>query len=244
MYASQPASSRRFAVFDIDGTLIRWQLYHAVVDELARQGSLRLSATQRIKDARAAWKRRDTTDSFARYEQILLNEYLDALTDISTHTFHAAVNTVIDHYKDQTYTYTRDLTKRLHSEGYRLIAISGSHQELIEKLGVHYGFDLYVGSTYETKEGHYLRQTSTPVHDKGAALRQLVKRHDLTFEGSVGVGDTASDVSMLELVEHPIAFNPNSQLFEHAKAMGWNIVIERKNMIYELESHGHAYVLA
>ena len=26
---------RPFAVFDIDGTIIRWQLYHALADELA-----------------------------------------------------------------------------------------------------------------------------------------------------------------------------------------------------------------
>ena len=29
--------SRPFAVFDIDGTLIRWQLYHAVADDMAKQ---------------------------------------------------------------------------------------------------------------------------------------------------------------------------------------------------------------
>ena len=30
----------KFAVFDIDGTLIRWQLYHAIADELAKSGHI------------------------------------------------------------------------------------------------------------------------------------------------------------------------------------------------------------
>jgi phosphoserine phosphatase len=32
--------SKRFAVFDLDGTLVRWQLYHALVDRLAKKGYL------------------------------------------------------------------------------------------------------------------------------------------------------------------------------------------------------------
>jgi phosphoserine phosphatase len=47
-------------------------------------------------------------------------------------------------------------------------------------------------------------------------------------------GDTESDIPMLELVEIPIAFNPNKKLFEHAKARGWRTVVERKDVIYEL----------
>ncbi len=39
---------------------------------------------------------------------------------------------------------------------------------------------------------------------------------------------------MLEFVENPIAFNPEDTLFEKAKEQGWKIVIERKNVTYEL----------
>jgi phosphoserine phosphatase len=39
---------------------------------------------------------------------------------------------------------------------------------------------------------------------------------------------------MLELVERPIAFNPNKKLCAHAKKKGWEIVVERKDVIYKL----------
>jgi phosphoserine phosphatase len=39
---------------------------------------------------------------------------------------------------------------------------------------------------------------------------------------------------MLEAVENPIAFNPNQTLYNHAKKRGWEIVVERKDVIYEL----------
>ncbi|MBX4191162.1 hypothetical protein KW794_03685, partial [Candidatus Saccharibacteria bacterium] len=52
------APRRPFAVFDIDGTLIRWQLYHSTADTLARLGHIEPKLHQTIKDARMVWKRR------------------------------------------------------------------------------------------------------------------------------------------------------------------------------------------
>jgi phosphoserine phosphatase len=49
---------------------------------------------------------------------------------------------------------------------------------------------------------------------------------------------------MLEAVEQPIAMNPSQKLFDHAQKHGWKIVVERKNMIYELEDRDGSYVLA
>lgn len=49
---------------------------------------------------------------------------------------------------------------------------------------------------------------------------------------------------MLSIVERPIAFNPDKDLFNAAKHNGWKIVVERKNMIYKLEPNGHTFVLA
>jgi phosphoserine phosphatase len=48
---------------------------------------------------------------------------------------------------------------------------------------------------------------------------------------------------MLEMVERPIAFNPNRELFDYARAHAWPVVIERKNMVYKLELNGKNYHL-
>ncbi|MDB5164640.1 MAG: family hydrolase, partial [Candidatus Saccharibacteria bacterium] len=44
-------------------------------------------------------------------------------------------------------------------------------------------------------------------------------------------------------VEQPIAFNPSKDLFEHAQKEGWNVVLERKNMVYRLEPQDGRYQL-
>ena len=64
-----------------------------------------------------------------------------------------------------------------------------------------------------------------------------------SLAGSIAIGNGASDISMLELVETPIAFNPEKKLFDYAKDRGWKIVVERKNVIYELETRSGKYQL-
>jgi phosphoserine phosphatase len=44
--------NKKFAAFDIDGTLIRWQLYHAIADNLVKLGFIAPVKFQEIKDAR------------------------------------------------------------------------------------------------------------------------------------------------------------------------------------------------
>ena len=234
---------RPFAVFDIDGTLIRWQLYHAVADTLARQGHIEPEVYQTMKDARMAWKRR-AGGSFRDYERQVIEVYEAILTSLTFEQFESAADAVFEEYKDQIYTYTRDLIAKLKKDNYLLFAISGSQTEIVAKIADYYGFDDYVGTVYERGGKGFSGSKVIGSLDKDKTLKDLAKKHDIGFEKSVGVGDSRSDISMLELVETPTALNPEADLFEHAQKQGWKIVIERKNMVYELEKIGGRYELA
>lgn len=235
---------RKFAVFDIDGTLIRWQLYHAVVDRLAKQGLLGKDAHQALHQARMRWKHREHSESFREYELALISIYESALSSLTTEQFDKATQEVIKEYGSQTYVYTRNLISSLKEKGYMLLAISGSHQELVNLIAELYGFDDCVGSNYERADGKFSGQITIGSHDKQTTLKNFIKQYDLTFKDSYAVGDSGSDASMLELVENPIAFNPDHKLFTLAKKQGWKIVVERKNVVYELEASNGNYLLA
>ncbi len=237
------AAQRPFAVFDIDGTLIRWQLYHAVADSLVKLGYIAPVKYQAIKDARMIWKRRESTESYKQYELKLVELYSQILSEITVQQFENAAQAVFDEYKDQIYTYTRDLVAKLRKEGYLLFAISGSQEQIIAKMADYYGFNDFSARVDEQKGGRFTGISKTPIFHKDETLKELASKHNATFGDSIGVGDSATDIKMLELVENPIAFNPESVLFEHAKQEGWKIVVERKNVIYELERGGDKYEL-
>lgn len=236
-------AGRKFAVFDIDGTLIRWQLYHALADRLAKLGHIDPTVFQKITDARMEWKRRRHEEAFKEYEIELVNLFESILMQLDVKQFEQAADSVYDEYKDQVYTYTRDLLKELKARGYLTFAISASQAVLVRKIADYYGFDDFAAAEYEQAGGKFTGQVRTTYGKKGPVLKRLVEKHSAGYAGSLAVGDSTSDIGLFDLVETPIAFNPERKLFEAAQKNGWKVVLERKNMIYELEQTDGKYQL-
>jgi len=237
--------SRPFAVFDIDGTIIRWQLYHALADELAQAGRVDQAKYQQVREARLAWKHRADSAAFDDYELRLIAMIEDSTQGLSVEIFEEACRAVLTKYKDQVYAYTRDLIAELRAKNYLLFAISASQAQIVGLVADYYGFDDFGGSTYEVKGGKFTGRSQILKHErKPEFLKSLVQKHGANWQDSIGVGDSDGDIPMLSAVEKPIAFNPTQVLFEHARQQRWKIVLERKNMVYELEPQDESYLLA
>jgi HAD superfamily hydrolase (TIGR01490 family) len=236
-------SRRPFAVFDIDGTIIRWQLYHAVSDQLAKNGLIDMQAFDKVRRTRMDWKRRSGTDAFNEYEMQLVKVFDQALAGMSVTGFSQAVNTVFEEYKDQVYTYTRQLIHELQKQHYLLFAISGSPGPIVAKLIEYYGFDDFAATTYEEANGRFTGKKHLSIGRKPQLLTELIAKHQTGVADSIAVGDSEGDIDMLAMVERPIAFNPSRLLFEHARKQEWEIVVERKNVVYELEAGDGRYEL-
>jgi HAD superfamily hydrolase (TIGR01490 family) len=237
-------AGRPFAAFDIDGTIIRWQLYHAIADELAKRGLIEAEAFKIIKMARANWKNRRQEDSFEEYENQLVKLIDGTITKITPQELEESCQAVLNKYKEQVYTYTRDLIKQLKNKNYLLFAISASQIEIVSAFSMYYEFDDFGGSTYETIANHFTgKKKLLWSSEKQRYLYKLVELHNATWDKSIAVGDSESDIPLLSSVENPIAFNPTKKLFNYAQKNRWNIVLERKNVIYRLESNSKNYIL-
>lgn len=233
----------KFAVFDIDGTLYRWQLFHELVEELVNQAALADPdgvLNQTWNDWRAG------KVSFHDYEHKLIQDILyKNLPNVPVAAFDKACRTVVEASGHKVHKYPADLLKDLQSQGYLTIAISGSQQELLDHFCQRYGFDIAVGALYERKNGRFTGKFERMTFGhKADILKGLVTDYKLDFSDSLAIGDSDSDIDILRLVERPIAFNPSEGLFAHAKTAGWPIVIERKNMAYRLEGNNGQLILA
>lgn len=235
---------RPFAVFDIDGTLIRWQLFHAIVDILVSHNNIDPEHIKSVKSARSIWKRREGLDSFKEYECKLIDIHNRIILQISPEQYNDAVIQVFEEFKDQVYIYTRGLIAQLKAKNYLLFAISGSHNEIVKLIANYYGFDDSAGTQYLHNNGRFTGESKTYLGKKHIKLNKLVKKHNSTYKNSVAIGDSKGDISLLEAVQNPIAFNPDNILYKAAQAKKWKIVLEIKNMIYELEQHDGNYILA
>lgn len=237
-------TKHKFAVFDFDGTLIRWQLFMAILYELAMQGLIDEKDYQEVRKYFDAWKERSSEKAFEQYLKKSVEIFDKHAADLDIELFDKAVDKVFHKYKDQVYIYTRDLVKDLKAQGYYLIAISGSQHQIVEKISKYYGFDEWIGTKYTSEDNKLGTYSEFPAGAKDKALKKIIEKRDLTLQDSVGVGDTESDIPMLEMVENPIALNPSKGLLERAKEKKWKIIIERKAIIYELVYQDGKFVLA
>ena len=230
-------------MFDIDGTIIRWQLYHAIGDELARRGVISPDAFKKVRQARMNWKRRSGEEQFRQYELELVKAFDAALPGLEVSRLAEAAEAVFAEYKDQVYTYTRDLIRQLKVKNYLLFAVSGSPEVIVDKFAEYYGFDDYAASSFAAEQGRYTGDKELSIGQKPALLQKLITKHQAGTRDSIAVGDSEGDIDMLEMVQKPVAFNPSRQLFDYARSQSWPIVIERKNVVYHLESHNGKYRL-
>lgn len=235
---------KKFAAVDIDGTLFRWQLFHELVFELKDQNLLDADARVTLEKAFIDWRGLKT--SFHDYESQVVAVITDHITRIKPEELELAARKVVARSGHKVYAYTANLIASLKKQGYTLLAISGSQQEIAELFAKRYGFDHCIGMVYERDaKGNYTgKYERFVVGRKAEIIKRFIAEQGLDLHGSYAVGDSSGDVSMLELVDHPIAFNPDETLQKTAVANGWPIVIERKNLAYKLESGPHGYTLA
>jgi HAD superfamily hydrolase (TIGR01490 family) len=225
--------SKKFAVFDIDGTIFHWQFFHELFDELVEAHVITQAIAGPVLDNRRKW--RQGIMEWNQYELSLVAALNTGIVGIEKQVLESISDRIVTAKGKVLYHYTRDLLSKLQSEGYVTIVISGSQQTLVERFARTYNIDIALGLDYEFSDNKLVSIKRSVYGQKDTLLKQTVQDYDLSWKDSYAVGDTSGDAAMLALVEHPIAFNPDEKLLSIAKEKGWKIVIERKRIAYTLE---------
>lgn len=228
-------TERPVAAFDIDGTVFRSSLLIELVERLIERGLFPKSARAAYEAEQLEWL--DRKGDYEAYIQKVVAVFGEHLKGLPYEEVANLAGEIIEEKRNRVYRYTRDLIKRLKGKGYYILGISHSPKFIVDGFGYEHGFDKVYGTFYASgPSGNFTGEIEDKdlIFNKAAVLTRAVRKEGLTLEGSVAVGDTESDIPMLEMVETPIAFNPNQKLYEHAKRRGWKIVVERKDVVYEL----------
>lgn len=231
-------AKRKVAVFDIDGTIFRSSLLIELVEDLINAGLFPKSARRIYNRAHQAWLAREGT--YEEYLEGVIRAFDRHVRGISEKDFLRATQRVSGFHGHRVYRFTRDLVRELKKKGYFLLAISHSPKYMVDRFARSLGFDKVYGRLLELDEkkkftGHGFHLEI--LGDKSKVLARAVQKEGLTLKSSVGVGDTASDIRFLEMVDRPICFNPNAELYAVARRKKWEIVVERKDVIYTLSNN-------
>jgi HAD superfamily phosphoserine phosphatase-like hydrolase len=222
------------AIFDIDGTIFRKNLHFELINQLVLMGVFPEDVRHKLTGLYSNWLEHEGT--YGQYRDALVSLYAENIENVSVDTVKIASQRMIEFHKKRTYIFAERLIKHLRGKGYYIISVSGSPVEAVEEYNkAHLNFDEVFGTVYQSVNGMYTgREESVPVLDKGKFVSEYMEKKGFSKNNSYGIGDTESDASFLKLVEHPIAFNPDTELKLIAERNNWKIKVERKDVVYDI----------
>jgi HAD superfamily hydrolase (TIGR01490 family) len=226
-------AQRKLAIFDIDGTIFRSGLFIELFHEIVKLGIFKKAVLKEVEEEYLAWINR--RGHYMTYGLKLASLYDREIKGKNEKDIKKAARNVILEQKDKVYVFTRDLLKKLKKEKYFLLAISGSPFLIVKEFTKQYGFDRFFSTEHEVKNEIFTGNVGGIKLEKSHAVNKFLSEFgEFDYKSSVGVGDTESDIAFLEKVANPIAFNPSIELAEYAKKKKWRIVVERKDVIYDV----------
>ena len=226
---------RPVAFFDIDGTIFRSSLFLELVEACIRTGVFPQNVREQYVVEYEAWRNRE--GSYEAYISAVIAVFNNHIRGVHYGVFADMGRMVVETQGKHTYRYTRDLLRDLKGKGYFLVAISQSPKTILDAFCETLGFHKVYGRMYELGPRDLLTgavMEESLIANKAHVVARVLEREGCTTEGSIGVGDTEGDIPFLEMVETPICFNPNMNLYTHAKTHKWPIVVERKDVIYTI----------
>lgn len=124
----------------------------------------------------------------------------------------------------------RTLVEWHRSQGHTLLIITATNRFITAPIAKVLGVDHLLATEPEVVRGSYTGEvTGIPTFQQGKVerLQQWLRETGHNLAGAWFYSDSHNDLPLLELVEHPVAVDPDETLRSHAEALNWDIITLR-----------------
>jgi len=121
----------------------------------------------------------------------------------------------------------RDLVEKHRQGGDTLVIITATNRFVTEPIAREFGIDQLIATELEVKNGNYSGKVSgTPCFKEGKVerLNDWLESNQYKLDDSWFYSDSHNDLPLLNVVDHPIAVNPDPQLKAEAERLGWPVM--------------------
>ncbi|PXX99872.1 HAD family hydrolase [Halomonas sp. LBP4] len=211
------------AIFDLDNTLLSIDSDHAWGEFLLEQGAVDPVAYREANDRFLADYEAGTLDIHA-----FLEVALKPLAEHSPEQL-AAWHQQFMASKIEPHILPRgeELVARHRARGDILLIITATNRFITGPIAERLGVDNLIAVEPEIVDGRYTGKVSgTPSYREGKVerLEAWLADKELTLDDAWFYSDSHNDLALLELVEHPVAVDPDPTLREVAERKGWKII--------------------
>ena len=184
----------KLVVFDMDGVLVdhisSWTWVHDKM-EVNNDEAFELFKAGKIDELE--FIRRDIGLWMRKYPNVRISDIINALHDIP----------LIDGIQETV--------AALSHNGIKSVIVSGGIDVAARMIANEYGFDGHAANSILTHPDGRLTgegRVNVDLTDKGIVTREFMKRYGVTKDETVAVGNSYTDVKMLQAAGLAIAFNP------------------------------------
>lgn len=211
------------AIFDLDNTLISGDSDYFWGQFLAEQGlvdeELYKKENQRFYDEYVA----GTLDIFEFLEFSLkpLSEIdMTVLGELHQQFMAKYIKPIISHK-------SRALIQKHKDNNDTLLIITATNLFITAPIATELGIEQILATEPETINGKYTGKVAgTPCFREGKVerLNHWLKQNNQSLDGSCFYSDSHNDLPLLEMVNRPVAVDPDETLESHAQMKGWEII--------------------
>jgi HAD superfamily hydrolase (TIGR01490 family) len=216
--------------FDVDGTLVRTNLVHPTVYYLINQPSP-FQSLRKLGETLLNAPRLAAAEVLDRR---MFNELLfAAYKGVSEDRLMVLVEEVLDNVlKPALFKGSRELVRKCRDAGHDVVLVSGALDIHMRPLAKELGATDVIANRLEIKDGYATGKLMRPVvagPEKAVLVREHARRHGHDLTDCFAYSDSHSDVSMLSVVGHPAAVNPDRGLERMARVYSWPVIhLERR----------------
>lgn len=217
------------AIFDLDNTLLGGDSDHAWGDFISACDLVDAQVHRARNDAFAEAYAAGTLD-IAEYLNFSL-ELLGKHPDEQLEAWHAEfMATRIDPI---ILPAALELIEKHRQAGDTLMIITATNRFVTAPIARRLGIDILLATECERAEGRYTgRTTDVPCFREGKVtrLQRWLEEHGETLAGSYFYSDSQNDLPLLEMVDNPVAVDPDDTLRAHALAHRWPVISLRGDL--------------
>ncbi|MCB1675791.1 MAG: HAD family hydrolase [Halioglobus sp.] len=111
--------------------------------------------------------------------------------------------------------------------GHQLLIITATNEFITRPIATALGVSELIACEAEIVDGRYTGEPrGVPSYHQGKVtrLRQWAAQRGASLQGAWFYSDSHNDLPLLELVDKPVAVDPDERLREHARQRGWQII--------------------
>jgi HAD superfamily hydrolase (TIGR01490 family) len=121
----------------------------------------------------------------------------------------------------------RELVERHRTAGDTLLIITATNSFVTEPIAREFGIDNLLATEPEVHNGEFTGAVAgTPCFREGKVIRlqEWLQQHNEVLDGAWFYSDSHNDLPLLNLVDRPVAANPDEVLAQIAAQNGWPII--------------------